>query len=50
MVSFEAFIAVMFQVKVFWVVMLCSAVVGYQHIRGPRCLHLHPESGGSMDL
>jgi hypothetical protein len=27
--SFEAFMAVMFQIEVFWVVMLCSAVVGY---------------------
>jgi len=26
--SFEAFVVVMFQVKVFWVVMLCGGVVG----------------------
>jgi hypothetical protein len=29
MKSFEAFMAVMFQVEVFWVVTLCSIVVGY---------------------
>jgi hypothetical protein len=32
-----------FQAKVFWAVMLCSVVVGYQHLRGPRCLHLQGE-------
>jgi hypothetical protein len=31
--------AVMFQFKVFWVVMPCSVVVGYQHFRGPCCLY-----------
>jgi hypothetical protein len=40
---------VMFQVEVFWAVMLCSVVVG------TCCLHLHftsfhPDDGGSMDL
>jgi hypothetical protein len=29
--SFKAFMASMFQVKVFWAVMPCSVVVGYQH-------------------
>jgi len=28
------------QVEVFWVVTPCSVVVGYQHFRGPYCLHL----------
>jgi len=28
------------QIKVFWVVMLCSVAVQYQHFRGPYCLHL----------
>jgi hypothetical protein len=32
-----------FQVEVFWVVMLCSVVVEYQHFRGPCCLHLQGE-------
>jgi hypothetical protein len=36
--SFEVFTAVMFQVKVFWVMMPCSVVVGYHHFRGPCCL------------
>jgi hypothetical protein len=34
---------VMFIVKVFWVVTPCSIVVGYQHFRGPCCLHLQVE-------
>jgi hypothetical protein len=38
--SFEAFTAVMFQVEIFWGVMPCSVVVGYQRFRGPCCLHL----------
>jgi len=29
------------QVAVFWVVTLCSSVVGYQCFRGLCCLHLH---------
>jgi len=48
--SLEVFTAVMFQVKVFWVVMLCCAVVGYQSFRCPCYLHLHPEDRGSTDL
>jgi hypothetical protein len=38
--SFEAFTAVMFQVEVFWVVTLCSYMVGYQRFGGPCCFHL----------
>jgi len=34
-----AFAAVMFQVDVFWVVTLCSVVVGQQRFGGPCCLH-----------
>jgi hypothetical protein len=48
--SFEAFTAVKFQVKVFWVVTPCSVVIGCQRFRGPYSLNLHPEDGGSMDL
>jgi len=40
--------AVKIQVKVYWVMMPCNVTVGYQHFRGPCCLHLHPEDGGSM--
>jgi hypothetical protein len=29
------------QVKVFWIVMSCSVVVGYKRFRGPCFLHLH---------
>jgi len=47
-VGFEVFTALMFQVKVFWVVLLHSAVVGYQHFWGPCCLHLHHKNGGSI--
>jgi hypothetical protein len=28
------------EAKVFWVVTTCGVVVGYQHFRGPCCLHL----------
>jgi len=34
-VRFGAFTAVKIQVEVFWVVMLCSVVVGYQRFTGP---------------
>jgi len=39
------------EVEIFWVVMPCSYVVGYQCFGAPCCLHLqvHPEYGGSMD-
>jgi len=30
----------MVQVKIFWVVMLCSVAVGYQCFRGSCCPHL----------
>jgi hypothetical protein len=36
--SFQAFIVMMIQVEVFWVVTPCSVVVGYQCFRGPCCL------------
>jgi hypothetical protein len=35
--SFEAFMAVMFQVTVFWVATQCSAEAGYQHLSTKRC-------------
>jgi hypothetical protein len=38
--------AVMFQVEVFCVMMVCSVVVGYQNSRGPSCLHLQGEKAG----
>jgi len=41
--SFEAFMVVMFQVKVLQLVMQCIIVVGYQFFRGPCCLHLQGE-------
>jgi hypothetical protein len=31
------------QVEVFWVVMLCIVIVGYQHFTGPCCSPLHSE-------
>jgi len=37
------------QISVFWVMMLCSVVVGDQHFKGPCCL-FHPEDGGNMDI
>jgi hypothetical protein len=38
--SFEAFMTVMFQAEVFWVVTPCSVVVGYERFGGPCRLHL----------
>jgi len=46
--KFEAFMAVMFQVEVFWIVTPCSAVAGYQSVRGPCCFY--PEDRASLDL
>jgi hypothetical protein len=43
--NFEAFTAVKVQVEVFWVVTLCSVVVGYQHFRSWCCVHLHNPEG-----
>jgi len=34
---------VIFLVEVFWVLMLCSIMVGYLHFIGPCCLHLWDE-------
>jgi hypothetical protein len=42
--SFEAFMAVMFHVKIFWVLTPGSVMVGYQCFRGPRCLHFQGEA------
>jgi len=38
------------QVKDFWVVTLCSDVVGYQHFGGPCCLHHHHSEDGSSKV
>jgi hypothetical protein len=38
---FKVFMVMMFQVEVFWVVIPCSAMVGYHCFRGPCCFHLH---------
>jgi hypothetical protein len=46
----EVFTTVKIQVKVFWVVMLCIIVVGYDHFRGPCSLHLQAEDGCSIEL
>jgi len=46
---FVVFMVMRIQVVVFWVVMLSSDMVGYQHFRGPSrtfCLHLQGEDGG----
>jgi hypothetical protein len=42
-VKYEVFMVVKIQVQVSWVVMPCDVVVGYQHFRGPSCLHLQSE-------
>jgi hypothetical protein len=40
--------ALKFQVEVFWVVMPCNVVIGYQILRGPCWLYFHHVYGGSM--
>jgi hypothetical protein len=40
---FEVFTPVKIQVEVFWVVTLCSNMVGYHLFRGPCCFHLKGE-------
>jgi len=47
---FEAFTAVMFQVKVFWGVTPCTVVVGYQRFSGPCCLHLHGVTASQLRI
>jgi len=44
----EVFTPMKIQVKVFWVVMLCSIAIGYHCFGEPQCLHLHPEDGGIL--
>jgi hypothetical protein len=39
-VRFAVSTAVKIQVEVFWVMTLCSVVVGYQRFGGPNCFHL----------
>jgi hypothetical protein len=46
--SFKAFMVMMFQVEIFWVVTPCNVVVGYQCFRGPYCFYIQGE--GSMAL
>jgi hypothetical protein len=41
--SSDAFMAVMLQVEVFWVVTPCSVVVGCQRFGGLCCFHLQVE-------
>jgi hypothetical protein len=48
--DFEVFMVIKIQVVVFWVLTPCSVVVGYQHSRGPCCLHLQGEAGGIIIL
>jgi hypothetical protein len=41
-VKLESFTAMKIHVVVFWITTLCSDV-GYQHFKGPCCLHLQGE-------
>jgi hypothetical protein len=49
-VKFKVLMVVKIQVEVFWVVTLCSVLVGYQHFGGPCYLCLQDEGGGSRVL
>jgi len=42
-VKSEVSMAVKIQVEVFWIVTQHSVIIGYQHFRGPCCLHLQGE-------
>jgi hypothetical protein len=46
-VTLGVFTVVKIQVEVFWVVMLSSVTVGYQHFRGTCCLYLQDEVYGA---
>jgi hypothetical protein len=41
------FVAVKIQARVFWIMMLSSAAVGYQCFGGPCCLFLQGEGSGT---
>jgi len=47
--KFEDYTLVDMDFVVFWVVVPCNVVVGYQHFRGPCCLHLQGWSAWWMD-
>jgi hypothetical protein len=47
-VIFDVFTVMMNQVMVFWLVMSCTDVVGYQHFEGPCSLYFQGE--GSCEL
>jgi len=40
----EVFMVVKIEFTVFWVVALCSVMVGYQHYGGPHCPNHQPSS------
>jgi len=42
---FEILTAMKIHIVVIWVVMSYDNVVGYQHFRGPCCLHFHGATG-----
>jgi len=42
-VGLQIFIVMKIQVVVFWVMILCSDLVGHQSFGGPCSLHLHSE-------
>jgi len=48
--NFEVFVAVKFQVEIFWVMTPCSVAAGYRRFGRPCFLHLQREDGGSIDI
>jgi hypothetical protein len=44
----EVFMAMKPKFMVFWVVALCSAVVGYKHFEEPCCLHFSVDGGSKV--
>jgi len=44
-VRFKVLTLMKIQVVVFWVMIQCSNVIGYQCFRGFCCFHLYPEEG-----
>jgi len=48
--NFKILTVMKIHVVVFWVMTLCSDVVGYQRLGGSYCLQIHSKDGGNKIL